>query len=108
MSDRGTPSAAGTQGKAATSARDGLTGPAQVVLVTDQPALAELIGLTLERTVPRLMILDLYLERMDGARVLERIGFPTLRAARVAVIALTRRGDLKTRLAAFDLGATTS
>src|SRR4029434_141745 len=109
---------------AAAAARDGLTGPARLLLGSDQRVRAHLIALTLThgrftiqradtaaaaatcitRQLPHLAILDLDLEGLGGERVLERIGFHTLRTARVPVIALTRRGDLKTKLSAFRRG----
>jgi DNA-binding response OmpR family regulator len=101
-----------------------LEGTARVLLVTDQPVLAKLISLTLnhgtfavravdnvaEATVrlgrgdPHLVILDMDIEATGGERVMEEIGYAGSRAARVPVIALTRRGDLHTKLAAFDRG----
>src|SRR5919199_6195792 len=99
--------------------RLGRGGAARLLLVSDQPVLADLIALTLDhgrfaikradtaaaaatfltRQVPQLVILDLDLEGVGGERVMERIGFPKLRAARVPVIALTRRGHPQTKLA---------
>ena len=96
-------------------------GPARVLLVLDRPALVELVKLTLNhgvytiRTVvtprevessvtdwhPHLLILDMDL---DGRRVLARLGAPSAGATRVPVIGLTRRGDLKTKLSAFEAG----
>lgn len=98
------------------------TGPARVLLLTDQPVLARLIMLTLSHGPflvreaaglaeaeaeardwnPHIAIVD-----MDaaGGQFLERIG----RAAgagglRTPVLALTRRGELKTKLDAFERG----
>jgi DNA-binding response OmpR family regulator len=97
----------------------------RVLLVTDQPVLADVIGLTLshgafvvrtaataaaavadlEREDPHLVLLDMDLEAGGADRVLARIGDGGARAARLPVVALTRRGDLKTTLAAFERGA---
>jgi DNA-binding response OmpR family regulator len=96
----------------------------RVLLVTDQPVLAEVIGLTLshgafvvrtaataaaaaadlEREDSHLVLLDMDLEAGGADRVLARIGDGGARAARLPVVALTRRGDLKTTLAAFERG----
>jgi DNA-binding response OmpR family regulator len=96
-----------------------------VLVVTDQPVLADLIAATLDHgrfvvrpaaTVaaaaahlarhadPHLVFLDLDVEGRGGEQVMARLGLPADRSARVPVIALTRRGDLKTALAAFDRG----
>jgi two-component system alkaline phosphatase synthesis response regulator PhoP len=92
-----------------------------VLLLLDRIALTELVRLTLNhgvyamRTVgnatavqtalaewqPHLLILDMDL---DGRAVLEHIGAKTARQPRLPVIGLTRRGDLKSKLAAFDAG----
>ena len=96
-------------------------GPARVLVVLDRVALTELVKLTLNhgvyatRTVgaltavqttlaewqPHLLILDMDL---DGRAVLEQIGANTAIQPRLPVIGLTRRGDLKTKLAAFEAG----
>jgi len=92
-----------------------------VLLVLDRVALTELVKLTLNhgvyatRTVgtptavqttlaewqPHLLILDMDL---DGRAVLEQMGANTVIRSRLPVIGLTRRGDLKTKLAAFEAG----
>ena len=97
-----------------------LQGPPRVLIVTDQP-LANFVALTLNhgayktRSVetteagheelrewrPHLLVVDVDRERADafdliGQRVARR---------RLPTIALTRRGDLKTKLAAFEHGA---
>jgi len=97
------------------------TGPVRVLLVVDRPALAGMIRLSLEhgccntRTVvttgegltaisdwqPELAVVDLDLA--DGA-FLDALGGPA-NAGRLPVIGLTRRGDLRTKLAAFERGA---
>src|SRR5688572_437617 len=94
---------------------------ARVLLVIDQPVLAEYVKLALShgayliRTVqtaeealamlgawrPHLAVVDM--DIAHGA-ILERLNATGSRPSRVAVIALTRRGDLKTKLAAFDAG----
>ena len=101
-----------------------LAGTARVLLITDQPVLAKLISLTLDhgtfavrvaptvaealarlaRGDPHLVILDMDLDATGSGRVMDNIGHEGSRAARVPVIALTRRGDLHTTLAAFDRG----
>ena len=97
--------------------------PTRVLLVLDQPAVAELVRLTLHHGVfetrqavsaaealvvlgrwrPHLALLDMELEGADGARVMERIG-PGAPGGSLPAIALTRRGDLRTKLAAFERG----
>ena len=87
----------------------------------DRPTLARLITLTLVhglydvRTLasaaevaaplaawqPHLMIVDM---DVDGAEVLALVGEKPRGGMRLPVIALTRRGDLKGKLAAFSLG----
>jgi two-component system KDP operon response regulator KdpE len=104
-----------------TSQTQRLNGPARALLVIDQLVLAEVVKLTLHhgqycatvaRTAeeaataladwrPHLVVLD-----MDaaGSCVLERLTGVTQGGGRVPIIALTRRGDLKTKLAAFERG----
>src|SRR5438094_4871654 len=41
---------------------------------------------------------------LDGTQVISRLGAETATSERVPVIGLTRRGDLKTKLAAFEAG----
>jgi DNA-binding response OmpR family regulator len=94
---------------------------ARVLVMVEQPLIAEVINLTLNHGVyvtrevrdvaeataaltawqPHLAVIDMdiggqLLERITGANA----GDPT----RTPVLALTRRGDLKTKLAAFELG----
>src|SRR5215210_7682877 len=66
--------------------------PARILLVLDQAVRAEVI---------RLAVIDLDLA--EGA-ILEQLGYTAPQADRLPVIALTRRGDLKTTLAAFERG----
>lgn len=88
----------------------------------DQPVLAELIRLTLTHGVyvtrvardgveatalldqwqPHLAVIDM---DVSDRLIMERLGHSTTGAKRIAVIALTKRGDLKTKLAAFEQGA---
>ncbi len=94
---------------------------ARVLLVIDQPVLAEYVKLALNHATyltfvaptpeatldaltswrPQLAIVDMDL---TNAELLDRFASPTLDADRVPIIALTRRGDLATKLAAFDAG----
>src|SRR5438093_2151129 len=98
--------------------------PTRVLLVLDQPVVAELIKLTLDHGAfetaqavsaaealvvlgqwrPHLVLLDMDLEGMGGARVMDRIGPGPTGGAPVPAIALTRRGDLRTKLLAFERG----
>src|SRR5713226_6007526 len=95
--------------------------PPRVVVLLDRPLVVALVKLTLSHCGcdiratataaesatlltewhPHLAILDMDLE---GRRVMEQIGVTPGRT-RPAVIGLTRRGDLKTKLAALDVGA---
>jgi DNA-binding response OmpR family regulator len=90
-------------------------------LVIDQPVLAEVVRLALNhghysirvaRTVeeaaaalvgerPHLVVLDM---DVSGSKILESVSTLTKQGGRLPVIALTRRGDLKTKLAAFENG----
>jgi DNA-binding response OmpR family regulator len=96
-------------------------GPARVLLVLDRPVLIELIKMTLNHGVyttrqltgpaevetalsewrPHLALVDMDL---DGARVMVLLGSTPVGGVRLPVIGLTRRGDLKTKLAAFEAG----
>jgi DNA-binding response OmpR family regulator len=96
-------------------------GPARVLLVLDRVTLIELVKLTLNHGVyttravgtlteltttlaewqPHLLILDMDL---DGRDVLKQLGANTASQSRLPVIGLTRRGDLKAKLAAFEAG----
>jgi DNA-binding response OmpR family regulator len=97
-------------------------GPGRVLLVLDKPMIVELVKLILKhgvyatRTVataaeaattlaawqPHLVLLDMDLE---GLLIMEQIGAKAAGGTRLPVIALTRRGDLKAKLAAFERGA---
>jgi len=95
--------------------------PARVLLVIDQPVLAEVVKLALHHArfqaevaptapdalaalaqrPPHLTIADVDLSH---GLLLDRLTDTTHRAARIPTIALTRRGNLKTKLAAFAWG----
>ena len=95
--------------------------PTRVLLVLDRPVLAAVVALALThgryatqvaRTVdaatgalrvwePHLAVVDMDLA---GDTMLERLKETVSHVARLPVIALTRRGDLATTLAAFDWG----
>jgi DNA-binding response OmpR family regulator len=94
---------------------------ARVLVVVDQPVLAHLVALTLNHGVyvtetavgfdeaagllrtwqPHLIVVDM---ETAGEPLLARLAEHEARAARVPVVALTRRGDLRTKLAAFEQG----
>jgi len=96
-------------------------GPARALIVIDQPVLADTVKLALghghysarvarsvdEATAmlvdwrPHLLILDM---DVVGSGTLERLTDITQESGRLPVIALTRRGDLKAKLEAFDQG----
>lgn len=97
-------------------------GPAKVLAVLDRLALTELIKMTLNHGVytirtattvdevatllgdwqPHLAILDMDL---DGRQIMAVLQARPVGGIRLPVIGLTRRGDLKTKLAAFEAGA---
>ena len=96
-------------------------GPARALLVIDQRVLADVVNLALShghyttRVVdtaeqvstaltdwrPHLLVVDM---DIAGSGILERLGDATPAGSRLPVIALTRRGDLKSKLAAFERG----
>src|SRR5690242_4827432 len=101
--------------------RQGLHTPARVVLVIDQPVLAEVVKLALNhgvfiprvvRSVPEARDLlhtwqpHLAVTDMDicGGQLMDELGSAAPETHRIPVIGLTRRGDLKTTLAAFEWG----
>jgi two-component system KDP operon response regulator KdpE len=53
---------------------------------------------------PHLVLLDMDLEGVAGARVMDRVGPGGPGGGPVPAIALTRRGDLRTKLEAFERG----
>jgi DNA-binding response OmpR family regulator len=102
----------------------GPSGPrARVLVVLDQPLVAGLIRLALghgflevrEATSapaavellatwrPDLLLLDMDLEGVSGARLMEHVG-PQAPGGLIPTIALARRGDLRTTLEAFGRG----
>jgi two-component system KDP operon response regulator KdpE len=98
-----------------------LRGPARALLVIDDPVLAGIVKLALNHghydarvaatigeasTVidwrPHLVVVDM---EAEGSGILERLADETRKGAGAPpLIALTRRGDLKAKLAAFDRG----
>ncbi len=104
-----------------TSQDQRLRGPARALLLIDQPVLADVVTLALshghyttrvaqteeEASLaladwrPHLLILDM---DVAGSGLLERLASATPQGGRLPVIALTRRGDLKSKLAAFERG----
>jgi two-component system, OmpR family, KDP operon response regulator KdpE len=98
-----------------------LTPSPRVLLVIDQPLLAQYVTLTLNHGIsltqvaenteetlaalatwrPHLAVIDMDLAH--GA-ILDQLGYSAPSTDRIPVIALTRRGDLQTKLAAFDHG----
>src|SRR5438309_319440 len=95
--------------------------PARVLVVSDQPVLTEIVRLavnhgqfvtriapdgavaatSLPDWQPHLAIVDM---DVAGPEFLHDVGGSATEPGRIPVIALTRRGDLATKLAAFDLG----
>src|SRR6266849_3999678 len=95
-------------------------GPARVLALLDRPVLVALVKLTLSHCAcairatataaesttlltewqPHLAILDMDL---DGRQVMQQI-VVSASVTRLPVIGLTRRGDLRTKLAAFEAG----
>ena len=98
-----------------------LHGPARALLVIGQPLLADVVTLALNHGhyivrvastgpgaaeavaewSPHLVVLDMDIE---GNETLQRFAAATLEGGRLPVIALTRRGDLKSKLLAFEQG----
>ena len=95
----------------------------RALLFHDRPLIVDLIELTLNHGLfvvraassmaeaeailadwrPHLSVVDM--DREDSARLLGRLGASnTMRQSRTPILGLTRRGDLKTKLKAFDLG----
>ena len=99
----------------------GIGGETRVLVVLDQPLLAELIRLTLNHGVhvtrnasdldealsilrewhPQVALVDV---ELVGRKLLLAMGGGAGAGTRIPTIALTRRGDLKTKLDAFDQG----
>jgi DNA-binding response OmpR family regulator len=104
-----------------TSPNQPLRGSARALLVIDQPVLADVVRLALGHGhyttrvagsvdgaiaaladwQPHIVVLDM---DFAGNAILERQGGAAVQGGRVPVIALTRRGDLKSKLAAFERG----
>src|SRR5438552_4766264 len=96
-------------------------GPVRLLIVLDRPILVDLIRMTLNhgvymtRTVsmaaafaavldewePHLVIFD---ADLDGQPLMQHVAARATSGTRLPTIALTRRGDLRTKLAAFDWG----
>jgi len=94
---------------------------ARILLLVDDPVMAEFIKLAvnhgrcitrvaqnakeafvvLRQWDPHLMVVDM--DIADG-EILAKVGYAAPQAGRTPAIALTRRGDLKTKLSAFDRG----
>src|SRR5215212_6769513 len=116
----------GCRGRSMVESEISVRTPARVLVMVEQPLLVEVIKLTLNHGVyvtreaydvaeaaavvgewrPHLAVIDM---DIGGAQLLEQMtasgdggGLPT------PVLALTRRGDLKTKLAAFEQASTTS
>jgi DNA-binding response OmpR family regulator len=95
--------------------------PARVLVVVDQPTLAQMITFALSHShcltqvvpnadeatttlrdwQPHLVIINMDLA---GGDMLSALGYSDLATERIPAIALTRRGDMKTTLRAFDQG----
>jgi DNA-binding response OmpR family regulator len=98
-----------------------MRGPGRVLLVLDQPVHIEAVKLALShgafvtstardgaaaaamraRTSPHIAVVDV--DIAQGA-VLDHLGYMAPGADRIPVVALTRRGDLRAKLAAFERG----
>jgi DNA-binding response OmpR family regulator len=96
-------------------------GPVRLLIVLDRRTMVDLIRLTLNHGVymtrtagsageavalldewqPHLVVFD---ADLDGQQVMQHVGASGEPGARLPAIALTRRGDLRTKLAAFDWG----
>jgi DNA-binding response OmpR family regulator len=99
-----------------------VSGPARVLVMVEQPLIVDVIKLTLNHGIyvtretqdvaeaaavlaewhPDVAVIDM---DIDGERLLQMMGGSDGRTSpRTPVLALTRRGDLKTKLAAFEQG----
>jgi len=98
-----------------------LSGKARVLVMVEQPLIADVIAFTLnhgvyltrkalnldEATVvldewhPHLAVIDM---DIGGERLVQRLDHVSEGGARIPTLALTRRGDLRTKLAAFEQG----
>jgi DNA-binding response OmpR family regulator len=99
----------------------GATAPTRVLVIDDDPALAEVVARYLERegfqvavatdgaaglalaleTLPDLVVLDLMLPVLDGLEVCRRLR----QTAPIPVVMLTARGEENDRIAGLELGA---
>ena len=100
----------------------GLGSPARVLVMVEQPLIADLIELTLNHSLyatrkvtsldeaaialdewqPHVAVVDM---DIGGDRLVRRLEHPeAVGRTRIPTLALTRRGDLRTRLAAFEQG----
>jgi two-component system, OmpR family, KDP operon response regulator KdpE len=104
-----------------TSQDQRLRGPARTLLVIAEPVLADVVklalnhgqygtrvaktteeaGIAIMEWRPHLVVLDM---EIAGSAILERLDDVKRQVGRLPVIALTRRGDLKTKLSAFERG----
>jgi DNA-binding response OmpR family regulator len=104
-----------------TSQRQRLSSPARTLVVIEQIVLADVVKLALNHGLydtrvvrraedaalaltdwqPHLVVVDM---DMAGSTILEGLSAEIPRGRRLPIIALTRRGDLKTKLAAFERG----
>ncbi|MEO8457280.1 MAG: response regulator transcription factor [Chloroflexota bacterium] len=95
--------------------------PARALLVTDQPLLAGVVGLALNHGTyttrvavsaseasdvlkewePHLAVVDM---DVDDGKIVDWLEQTQARAQRLPLVALTRRGDLRTKLTAFEHG----
>jgi len=98
-----------------------LEGEARVLVLLEQPLLAEVVRLTLNHGVyvtrdatdfaeasrllaewqPQLAVMDM---EIGGRQLLQQMGGGPGTSARIPVVGLTRRGDLRTKLEAFEQG----
>jgi DNA-binding response OmpR family regulator len=96
-------------------------GPVRLLMMLDRPTMIDMIRLTLNHGVymtrsaatplagiaivdewqPHLVIFD---ADLDGQQVMQHIASKATAGGRLPAIALTRRGDLRTKLAAFEWG----
>ncbi len=99
----------------------GIEGKARVLVVLDQPLLAEVVRLTLNHGIyvtrdatgldeatrvladwhPHIAVADM---ELGGRQLLQQIGAGGAGGTRIPMVGLTRRGDLKTKLGAFSQG----
>ena len=98
-----------------------LQGEARVLVLLDQPLLAEVVRFTLTHGIyvtraatdfaeglrvlaewqPQLAVMDM---EIGGRQLLQQMGGGAGNIPRIPVVGLTRRGDLRTKLDAFEQG----